>query len=77
MDDFLGKMRKLKQVFWAVNELMEQTSQLTPADLDLFENLCSTFGRMWRAYLPGASVAPKLHHLDSHMPAQMRQFGCW
>jgi hypothetical protein len=82
IDQFVGQMRNLMQVFWAINELMEQTSQLSPGDLDLFENLCSTFGRMWRVYFKdgmGAkkmSITPKLHQLESHLPDQMRLFGC-
>jgi hypothetical protein len=82
IDEFVGQMRNLLHVFWAINELMEQTSQLSPHELDLFENLCNTFGRMWRVYFKDGiggkkmSITPKLHQLESHLPAQMRQFGC-
>jgi hypothetical protein len=82
IDEFLGQMRNLLQVFWAINELMEQTSQLSAQELDLFENLCKAFGRMWRVYFKDGiggkkmSITPKLHQLESHLPAQMRLFGC-
>lgn len=56
--------------------MMSQTTPLSPDELDKFDALCAGFVNMWREFFPGCNITPKMHLLESHVPAQMRRFGC-
>jgi hypothetical protein len=76
IDSFFRRLGDLLAVLDCIYDLMSQTTQLTALELDRFDMLCSTYGRMWTAYFPGRSITPKMHLLTKHPGAQMRLFGC-
>jgi hypothetical protein len=76
IDSFWRRLGNLLAVLDEIYDLMSQTTQLTDAELDRFDMMCSTYGRMWSTYFPGRSVTPKMHLLTKHAGAQMRLFGC-
>ena len=69
-------MTSLFSVFEVIYSMMSQTTPLLPNELNEFDALCVGFGSMWREYFPGCNITPKMHLLESHVPAQMRRFGC-
>lgn len=73
---FVGKIRQLLSVFEVLYSMMSQMTPLSMDELDQFEVLCEGFGKMWRAHFPHCHITPKMHLLESHLPAQMRRFGC-
>jgi hypothetical protein len=76
IDYFWRRLSNLLAVLNEIYDLMSQTTQLTAEELNQFDLMCSTYGRMWTAYFPGRSVTPKMHLLTKHTSAQMRLFGC-
>jgi hypothetical protein len=76
VDAFILNLSNLLHVYQVVYILMTRTARLTAAEVRLFKKMCVGFGKLWRHAFPNCSVPPKVHLVESHLPAQMKRFGC-
>jgi len=70
---FLTHVEEIMEALEYVSEMLRSTTRQTDAEVDRFELVCGTVGKMWRTYF-GRSVPPKLHLLESHFPAEFRKY---
>jgi len=76
IDSFMDKIGELMASFRTIYSYMSRTTQLNVGEINRFEILCKAFGLKWREYFNPCSIPPKLHLLETHVPKQMRRFGC-
>jgi hypothetical protein len=82
-DEFKSQVEKecasvggLFRVYYNIHVSIRSKITQTMAQRRDLERYCKRFGELWRIRFPNRKALPKLHVIESHVPAAMYRWGC-